>query len=206
MTHFGNCIHPQFRARAVGRHSVRLDLQPDKAAMGHTEVEVAWLCDNRGVGTPPVDNGRRTDASILFVSDCRHDHVTPQVHGLGAYRSQHTRGQAALHVIGAATIEAVAFDTRRKGISHAGHAHGVGVRIEHQGAAPTGAPYHANDIRAPRGRFVHSHIQVGCRQPISHIARNLSFTGGAWDQIRVDRVNGDQIREERDQFIKERHG
>jgi hypothetical protein len=79
------------------------------------------------------DHGVTAEAGILLVGHQR-EHGPDR----GARRDQpfgdgDQRGDAALHVRGAATVQAVVLHPRGEGLGHAGHPDGVEVPVEHDG-------------------------------------------------------------------------
>ena len=78
-------------------------------------------------------------------------------------------------------------------IGHAGHSHRVGVPVEDECAPTTRATGTSDDIGAAGDNLLQAHIEPGATESFGNIVGNRSFAGATRYEIRIDRIDGDQI-------------
>ena len=153
------------------------DRRRQRPAASHPHVERRRLGDDAGVGLDAVaDRGQTAGARRLLVGDRVHDQVAAQAYaGLGQrHRRERHRGNAALHVAGAAAVEVPAAHLRGVGVARPAVArlrrHHVDVPVEQQ-AAPAARAGEAGghlgpSLEAERARdLARARHLVGTRLP-----------------------------------------
>jgi hypothetical protein len=106
---------------------------------------------------------------------------------------EHDRGEARLHVVRTAAVEAAVLDERLVSAVHSGDADGVHVRVEHERAPAAGAARDPDDVRPSRRDLLHVDVEPGALQPLGDEAGDVGLPRGARNQLRVDRVDGDEL-------------
>ena len=180
----------------MGRASRDLDLEPCEALVRHADLERGRLGHDRRVGVHLPGERLRADACELLVADRRHDHVACELEPRRLGARPHGRRDAALHVEAAAPVEAVALDARVEWTLVAVVAHGVRVAVEQQRAPTARAARDAGHVRAPRRDLVDACLDAGCLEPAGDEARDLQLARASGHELRIDRVDGDQVRDE----------
>src|SRR5690348_5817328 len=122
--------------------------------MRYANVQFGGFGYDSCIRMPAFDDGAGTDAGIFFVYNPCNDYITTQV-TLPGYRSgSHDGSKPAFHVVGSPTIQAITFYIRIMRSLHSGYADCIHVRVEQERASSTCTMCYANDVGAPRCRFV----------------------------------------------------
>ena len=130
-------VDAQFELAAVGGAARDLDLDPQVAFVGEADFQRGGLGDDGAIHFDAPDQVARAEAAVLFIGDGGYQEVAAQaragIHqGLGR---RHARGQAALHIVGAAAVELAVADGAGERLGHAGHVHRIAMGVEHEAAA-----------------------------------------------------------------------
>ena len=202
--------HPHDRVAAVGgAAAVRgpplgLDHHPLEALVRDRHGQAGRLGHHAAVGTPARDERVGANALVLFVDDRGDDQPAG---GQTARFDHHARSvdhrrDTALHVLRAAAVDTtVAFD-RIEWPRHACHADRVDMTAQHQRSSGRATVEHANDIRPAR-----RHLLYFGREANPSIFRHQRPRDGrlprrAGHQRRVDGIDGDEIFEEANDWIR----
>ena len=185
-------VDPELRARAVGRSSPHLDLEPGEPLVRSRDLHLGRLGHDRGVGLQRPQRLLHAKARVLLVGHRGHHHVPGQVE-LAGVAAGHKHGRnARLHVIRAAAVDSPGLDTRLERLAHLPHAHGVEVPTQEQRGAPAlsaGTHEHAG----PPGRLLEQlDLESRVARPARHEGGGLALPRGARLERRVDGVDRDQ--------------
>ena len=168
------------------RGAVHLDAQDEHALGLHADVEVGGLARDREVADVALPDQVRGAALLVRLLGLLVGHAE-EVHAhavLGGHvvEGAHHRREPALHVVGAAPVQAVAVDARREQLGARGHH--VEVSVEHD----RGRAGRADRGRQHRAAVVHlaGHLHVAGLEPA------LDETGRALHSLEGGRVVGDQ--------------
>jgi hypothetical protein len=185
-------VDAEIRPRAVGRASLRLDVEGDPAAVRDAEALVGRLGDDRGIRAPALEEALGPDARRLLVDDGRHDHVAAQPERPALRSRGQDRGEAALHVVRAAAVEPVALDARGEPAVRLEQADGVRVRVQDERAAPARPARDPDDVR-PSGRgLLDVDLEPCGAEPAGHQPRDLALACARRREARVDRLGRDE--------------
>ncbi|MFZ0977013.1 MAG: hypothetical protein WAN22_32650 [Solirubrobacteraceae bacterium] len=158
-----------------------------------TQLELGGLGDDRrvdrGTGEQPANHFLDPEARVLLVGDGGHDDVAgePALRELTA--GDERGGESCLHVVGAATVESIAVQTRRVGIGHPLDGHRVVVTAQQQRPPAAAAPPPDDHARPARGLFEHLGVEAAPACPADHELGDLALAGAADNERRVDRVD-----------------
>ena len=183
------------------------DPVPGEALVRDRDVDLGAgrLGDDGGVGRDRLRHRLGTGRRELLVADRGHHHVTGQPALGRGRRGHHDRGQAGLHVVGAAPVETVALDAGPERVAHAVNPDHVHVRVQEQraaAAATTGPPHGIG----PAGLGVgYVHLEPAGLHPAAHEPRDLGLPRPTRHQPRVDGVDRDQLRQQRTCVFHARH-
>src|SRR5215211_9199302 len=146
----------------VGRAAWDPQPEDERTALGRHEGETSRLGDNGRVGAVSAQDGREgAKPPVLLPYSRRHGDVTAQLKaqvGDGVERGE-LGDEPALHVAGAASVEQIALQVTREWIpsprGRVSRDHGVGVRVEQDGASVRCPSPCADDVRSilVRGLF-----------------------------------------------------
>ena len=120
-------------------------------------------------------------------------------------RDQH-RGQRALHVVRAPPVEPAVLDARLERGRHACDADRVEVPVQEQRAAAARAAHATDDVCAARRELVDLDLDAPLLEPRGDEARDLRLARAACDERRVDRLDRNQILEQRPHAPSLRYG
>jgi len=135
------------RPAAMGGAAPRLHGDPLKAFVRDGDVEPGRLGHHRCVGTPACDERVGAKARVLFIHEGGNDETAPlEATGQLARGADH-RGDAPLHVLCTAAVQAAIADLGVEGPDHPVNPDRVGVSAEHQRSAWCSTLEHANHIR-----------------------------------------------------------
>jgi hypothetical protein len=112
-----------------------LDLGPDESAVGGRDGELGGFGDDRGVGPYVLEDLLDAEAGVLLVGDGCDDDLSGQAESRRLAGGDESGGEAGLHVVGAAGVQAVAVDGRHERGAHLPEPDGVGVAAQHEGPA-----------------------------------------------------------------------
>ena len=199
-------VDAEVRPRAVRGAAGHLDLEPDEALVRDDELELGRLGDDRGVGAHEPQHLLDPEARVLLVGDRGDDDVAARAQRARPRGRRQRRGDAGLHVVGAAAVEPVAVDARRVNGSAIPSTPTVSRCPQRSSVRPPPAPARADDDARPAGRHLgddrpraRSHAPSAATKPaISRLAR------AAGDERRVDRVDRDELRKEVDELVAHR--
>ena len=191
-------------ARTVRGDAFGLDLEADEALVCDGELQLRRLDDDRGVGARVFEHGGRSDRCELLVGDCGDDRVAAQA--FASRGGVHDRGQSALHVVRATAVHPPALDARLERGVHSRNADGIEVRVEHERAAAAGARFDGDHARTVV-RADELGLEAGVPAPLGHEARELGLAARAGDQLGIDRVDRDELRDQLGQrVVRQRTG
>ena len=186
-------VDAEVRARPVRRAPFDLDPRPDEALVRDGDRELGRLGDDGRVGLDGAKHLLDAEARVLLVGDRRDDDVAVQAQRGGLAAGDEGRGDARLHVVGAAAVEPVALDARVVRCVHPPDAHRVDVPAEQQ-RAPASRAAGTNDDARPAGRALeHVGLQTGGERPARDERRDLALAGAARHERRVDRVDRHEL-------------
>ena len=105
--HAHDGVAPVARAAAVRRAAARLDFDPGEPLVSDRHLQIGRLGDDGAISRPVPDERVGADAGVFFVDDRGHDQPPSRQ---AAFRDHPRRvnhgGDAALHVLGSAAVEA----------------------------------------------------------------------------------------------------
>jgi hypothetical protein len=127
-------------AAEVGPGPVRgqsddLDLGPDEATVRGGDLELGRFGDDRGVNMDPIEDLRRPEARVLLIGDIGDDHLARQSKPVRLSGGDERGGKTGLHVVGAATVQAVTVDDRDERRRHSTGTDRVEVPTQQKGTA-----------------------------------------------------------------------
>ena len=181
------------------RYTSDLEFQPDEAAMRDADREFCRFGDQnsvRGPAFPFSQQGFRADAAVFFVGHRADDDITGERHALRRFQSQHTGSQSAFHIIGAAPEHAPVLDAWLEGRVHARYADHISMRVEHKRLAAAASAGDQNGIEASVTGILDMRFQAILSSPIGDEFSHGRFAGAARREVRIHRVDGDQIGKE----------
>jgi hypothetical protein len=196
VAHVRNGVDAEIGAGAVRSAALRLDLEADEALVGEREPHLGGLGDDGRVRAVALRHPCRADAGDLFVADGRDDDVARQPGPRRVRSGEHDRCEARLHVVGAAPVQAAVLDRGLEGPVHARDADRVHVRVQEQGLSAPGAPRDPDGVETSRRHLFHVDVEARPLQPPGHEARDLPLPGRALDQVGVDRIDANEVREQ----------
>ena len=170
--------------------------QPDEAAVRDADVEAGRLRDDGRVGGPAPDERLRAEARVLLVGDGGHDHVAAEAAPDRLSPREHDRGEARLHVVGAAPVEATVLHARLERPFHARDADRVRVGHQQQRPAATRPPRHGDGVRAAGRRLLERRLQARRLEPLGDAPSDPPLSGAPRNEDGVDRFDGDELRQE----------
>ena len=198
----GDRVDARLVLRAVRCASGDLDLEPGEALVRDADLERRGLGHDRGVGAHLGSDGLGADARELLVAHGRHDDIARKVEPNGLGAGPQRSGRTALHVEGAATIEAVALDARLERPLVAIVPDRVGVPVE-QERAPAPAPARDTDhVGAAGSDLVDPGLGARPLEPARDEAGDLHLPRPAGHELGVDGVDRHQVGDE----VSQRHG
>ena len=153
------------------------------------------LRDDRGVGPHGGKDLLDADARVLLVGDRGNHDVAGESPRRRLAAGQQRCGEAGLHVVGAAAVEAIAVHPWRVRAPDALHGHGVVVAAQEQPASRAGSAGANDDARPPGSALEHLGLETTRACPPDHERRDLALARASGDQRRIDRVDRDQSRE-----------
>ena len=134
------------------------------------------LGDDARVGAEAAQHGLDAVARVLLVGDGGHDDVAARAARRAAARAgEHDRREAALHVVGAAPVEAPVAHPRLVRVGPSPATPTVSVWAMSSSAAPPPVPRATpDDVRAP-GRLVDDrHLEAALAQPRRDVGGDLA--------------------------------
>lgn len=172
-----------------------LDLQPDEPLVRERKAKLGRLGDDRRVGDHGASNRFRADAAGFLVGDGGDDHVAGEslLGGIGS--DEHDRRQTALHVICAASVEAIAFEAWLEAVDGAGDGDRVHVCVEDQRAPATRATGTTDHVGPARPEFLYLDVEAMGVQPAGDEAGELGLPRSTGNEGRVDGVDRNQLLE-----------
>ncbi len=174
--------------------AARRDLEGDEALVRDADPLLGGLADDRGVGAQRARDRLGADRRDLLVGDGSQDDVAAQAVDPG--HGEHRRREAALHVVGAAPVQAPALDQRLGRAPRAAEADRVGMSVQEQGRAAAAATRDRDHVRPP-GRGVRElDLETRGAAPLGNEARQLALTRTSGDELRVDGVDRDELRQQ----------
>ena len=185
---------PEVGPRAVRGAAAGLELRPHEALVRDARAQMRRLGDDARVGAPAAQDRLDALAGVLLVGHRADDHVAAQPVAGGRGARHHDRGQAALHVVGPAAVEASVADHRLVRTLHPVDVDGVQVRVEHQRRAAAGAPRDADDARPAGERLVDGDVEPPIGEPRGDEGGDLGLAGPARHERRVDGVDRHELR------------
>jgi hypothetical protein len=196
-------IHALLEPAAMGRASFDHDLDPHVSLVGPADSKRGRFGDDRRVGPDPGEEIIGPEASILFVGHRGDDEVAPERRAGSGQRlgGRHARGQASLHVVGAATVQPAVPDLAGEWLRHPGHIDRVQVRIQHQTASPSCAGEPRGNAGATWNGFEHSDVESGLAQPVGNVCGDLRFSRGTGSEGRVDGIDADEPGQSTNQVV-----
>ena len=125
----------------MGGAAVNSDAVPAEALVRDSDSDLlaGRLRHDGRIGNHNLGGGERAGRGELLVADGGDHHVAGQVAAERTCGRHHDRGEASLHVVGPAAVEAIAVDAGPKWIGHPVDADDVHVRIQEQRAAAAAA-------------------------------------------------------------------
>ena len=161
--------------------------------MRHTDIQFSRLGDNRGIRTILFYDRACANAGKLFVRDSGEDHVSSQVQSLCSCGCDHDGGQPTLHIVGASSVKAVAFDDGFMGSLHVCYSNGICMGIEHERTTATRATYDTNDVGPSRRWLVQFDFQARAFKPAGHKACYFTLARSISCEIGIDGIDGDEL-------------
>ena len=192
--HASNGIDAVLGPRPVRGAAADDDLVPGEALVRDRDgyLGAGGLGDDRGVGPHRLGDGLGADRGELLVADGGNDDVARNVLVGGVGGSHHDGGQAGLHVVRAAAVEAVSLDPRR-GVGHSVDANDIHVSVQEQRAAAALPPRPGDDVGPARLDVGNVDLEAALGQPAADEPGDLAFPRAARDEAGVDRVDGDEV-------------
>ena len=194
-------VTPFGRPAAVGRAAARGDLQPRESFVRNGELQVGRLGDNRRVGLPGFHQRLGAGAFVLFVDDAGDDELATRPGGSEHRRGAEHGGDAAFHVLRTAAVKTPVVNPRRERRVHPLNTDGVEVAAQHHRRTGLATFEHTDHVGPARQYFLHLDVHPRRRHERADNFRRRGFARRAGHQRRVDRVVGDQIGEEGDDWI-----
>src|SRR5579862_1590773 len=139
-SHLRDGVDAEVGARTVRGDAARLDLERDEPAVRDRQLQLRRLHHDRRVRVDALEHGLRSDGAELLVGDEGENDVAANL-------TDRCRGERALHVIRAATIQASVLDTRIERPIHAAESDRVQVSVEQERAAAAGPSTYRDDAR-----------------------------------------------------------
>ncbi len=182
------------RATAVRRAAARLDFDPREPFVSDRHLQIGRFGHDGAISRPVPDERIGADAGVFLVDDRGHDQPPSRQ---AAFRNHPRRvnhgGDAALHVLGSASVEAARSHLGRERRLHALDADGIHVAAEHQGSSGSTPFEHPDDIGTPWRDFFYLHIEPDAPQVRRNRRRDLRFARRTRDKGRVHRIDGHEI-------------
>ena len=190
----------------MGGAAVNDDAVPAEALVRDSDSDLlaGRLRHDGRIGNHHPGGGLRAGRGELLVADGGDHHVAGQVAAERTCGRHHDRGEAGLHVVGPAAVEAIAVDAGPKWIGHPVDADDVHVRIQEQRAAAAAAAGARDHIRAAGLDVGDLDLQTALFEPAADEPCDLGLSRAAWHQPRVDRVDRHQLGQERSRLVVHR--
>ncbi len=163
-----------------------------EAAMSNRDLQLGWLRHDRRVDWPTLGGRGGTNACELLVRDGGESDVPAETAAAGLDCREHAGGQAPLHVVGAAAVQASTRQPWNEGVGHPRHSDGVHVGVQHQGASAAGAARDGDHVRPPRRSLLDAHLEPRALAPFGDEAREAQLTRSAGNDVRVDGLDLDE--------------
>ena len=193
--HASNGIDAVLGPRPVRGAAADDDLVPGEALVRDRDGDLGagGLGDDRGVGPHRLGDGLGADRGELLVADGGNDDVARNAPLGDVGGSHHDGGQAGLHVVRTAAVEAVSLDPRREGVGHSVDPNDIHVSVQEQRAAAALPPRPGDDVGSARLDVGNVDLEAALGQPAADEPGDLALTRAARDEAGVDRVDGDEV-------------
>jgi hypothetical protein len=178
-----------------------LELGPHEPLVRDGDLQLRRLGDDRGVRADGAQRFLDSEAGMLLVGHGGDDDIAGQLELRSLAAGDQRRGDAALHVVGAAAVEAIAVDPRPVRLGHVRHADGVEMAAQQQRPAAAGAAGADEDARPARRLLERLDLEAGGARPPGDERGDLRLAGATGDQLGVDRVDGDQPGQQLDDVL-----
>ena len=173
-------------------------LDPREPLVGDGDRQAGRLGHHRRVRVPRTHQRLGPEAGAFFVDHRRHDQAAGrQAAGRRELpRRVDHRGQAALGVLRAPSVQPSVPLHRIERPGHPLDADRIQVPAEHEGAAGPPALEHTDDVRPPGGDLLPRDVEPGRAHRGRHGVRDRPLATRSRHQVRVDRVDRDEIAEQ----------